>query len=271
MSGSALFDLVDMTTVRATELARGPWSRDALHGGPTSGLLARAVELHDDDGIEWFVARLTVELERPVPTTPLTWHTFTSRPGRKVAIVEAELRSVERDIVVARARALRIRDGHVHLPTDDPEAAPHLALAGPPPGPETAVAKTSTMDDYVGYHNTATEHRFVEGSWDEIGPAIDWVRVRYPLIAGEELSPLQRVACCVDFGNGIGHALDPEHYTFINPDVTLHQFRPAYGEWVGIASRCHYGEHGIGMSDTAVYDTLGRVGRSAQSILIEHR
>ena len=44
MSGSALFDLLDMTTVRATELARGPWSRDALHGGPTSGLLARAVE-----------------------------------------------------------------------------------------------------------------------------------------------------------------------------------------------------------------------------------
>lgn len=271
MSGAALFDLLDERAVRATELARGPWSPEALHGGPVAGLLARAVELHDHDDIEWFVARLTVELERPVPTTPLTWRAVTTRPGRKVALVEVELRSVELDRVVARARALRIRDGHVHLPMDDPGSAPHLVLAGPPPGPETVSATVSTMNDYVGYHNTATEHRFIEGSWSEVGPAIDWVRLRHPLVAGEETTALQRVACTVDFANGIGRVLDTDDYTFINPDVTLHQFRPAHGEWVGLASRSHMGEHGVGMSDTAVYDTQGRVGRSNQSILIEPR
>src|SRR5947199_377466 len=51
-----------------TELCRGPWSPDAQHGGPPAALLARAVErLGGGDGMQ--VARLTVELLRPVPAT----------------------------------------------------------------------------------------------------------------------------------------------------------------------------------------------------------
>jgi acyl-coenzyme A thioesterase PaaI-like protein len=270
MSEPALFDLLDARTVRATELARGPWDRSALHGGPVSALLARAVERHVDDDVDWFVARLTVELERPVPVTPLAWHAVTTRPGRKVSLVDVELTSVDSAKVVARARALRIRNDHVPLPVDDEEYAPHLARAGAPPGPAQATPERSAMDDYVAFHNTATEHRFVEGGWNEPGAVIDWVRLRQPLLVGEETSPLQRVAAAVDFANGIARALSFDTHVFINPDLTLHVFRPLSGEWVGLASRCHYGERGVGMSDTAVYDTEGRIGRSNQSLLLDH-
>jgi hypothetical protein len=65
--------------VTPTELARGPWDPRALHGGPVAALLARAVERADDAGTPFHVARLTVELLRPVPkawTGPRAWETI---------------------------------------------------------------------------------------------------------------------------------------------------------------------------------------------------
>jgi hypothetical protein len=43
------------------------------------------------------------------------------------------------------------------------------------------------------------------------------------------------------------------------------------GEWVGMASTTHHGPHGIGMSDTALFDVHGRIGRSNQSLLLDVR
>ncbi len=48
----------------ATDLARGPWSPNALHGAPVSALLASVVESVDAGDNDMHVARLTVELER---------------------------------------------------------------------------------------------------------------------------------------------------------------------------------------------------------------
>src|SRR5262249_45287661 len=44
-----------------TELARGPWDPNALHGGAPSALFAHACEHHDPSSAD-FLARLTVEL-----------------------------------------------------------------------------------------------------------------------------------------------------------------------------------------------------------------
>ena len=49
---------------------RGPWDPQAQHGGPPAALIARAVEAVPADA-PMHVARLTVELLRPVPLTPL--------------------------------------------------------------------------------------------------------------------------------------------------------------------------------------------------------
>ena len=66
-----------------SELARGPWTPEAQHGGPPAALLARAIERFED-GERMFVARMTVELLRPVPIAPLTVESRFARPGRKV-------------------------------------------------------------------------------------------------------------------------------------------------------------------------------------------
>src|SRR2546422_4640604 len=70
-----------------TPLTRGPWDPRAMHGGAPSALFAHVCETHDP-GPAGFVARLTVELLRPVPLTPLTLRARTIRPGRKVQWLE---------------------------------------------------------------------------------------------------------------------------------------------------------------------------------------
>src|SRR5690349_17705140 len=104
----ALFER-DGERVVPTELARGPWHPNALHGGAPSALFAWACERHDP-GPASFMARLTVELMRPVPLAPLGLSVRTIRPGRKVQWIEAALHDDD-GREVAHATALRVHRG----------------------------------------------------------------------------------------------------------------------------------------------------------------
>lgn len=101
----ALFVIVDDDTVLPTAFSRGPWSLDWLHGGPVAALLAHAVERSVPDGVEWFMARLTVELQRPVPLERLCYGAEVTRAGRKVATIEGAITSADTGAVLARVRA----------------------------------------------------------------------------------------------------------------------------------------------------------------------
>src|SRR6476660_3027613 len=85
----ALFER-DGDRVVPTELCRGPWHPNACHGGAPSALFATVCEQHEP-GPASFVARLTVELMRPVPIAPLVLSVATIRPGKKVQWIEAHL------------------------------------------------------------------------------------------------------------------------------------------------------------------------------------
>jgi Thioesterase-like superfamily len=269
---ASLFVLLEEGVALPTGFARGPWDPGALHGGPVAALLAHVVEQLRSDDVDWFVARLTIELERPVPIEPLRFHAEVTRPGRKVSIVEATITRADSGAVLARARALRIRATDVALPMHDAELAPLLAIEPAPPGPEHGHAgDVGQLGDVIAFHNGGAEHRFVHGTGETIGPVVDWIRLCVPLFPDIALTPLQRVAGAADFANGISHVLPWESYLFVNPDLTIHLFRQLRGEWVGMASATHHGTQGVGMSDTALFDIDGRVGRSSQSLLLEQR
>ena len=110
-----------------TDRARGPWSPNALHGGPVAALVARAAESYPGDE-DFQLTRVTLELLRPVPMTPLGVTSRVAKPGRTVQLVDTV---VEADgVEVAWARALRIRrasdDRRVEptVPEDDAPAPP---------------------------------------------------------------------------------------------------------------------------------------------------
>lgn len=262
---SALFDRTDAGWV-PTGLARGPWDPRHCHGGPVSALLARSVDSLDDTDA-WHVARLTIELTRPIGVgIPITLSPLVERPGRKVSLVAtvAEQGGVE----VARVRALRIRRADLAIPTEA-----DMVAFRPPPDPAQVPTLGSGWargaDDY--FHLDSAEHRFFEGRWDEPGPVAVWIRLTRPVVDGETPTPLQRVAAAADFGNGVSASLDPERFTFINPDLTIHLHRPLDGEWVGMRTRSFYGPLGVGLAESELFDGGGTIGRSCQSLLVDAR
>jgi hypothetical protein len=255
-----------------TELARGPWDPMACHGGPVSALLARSVEQVDPDSpVDWQIARLTIELTRPVPVgSPLTVSTELERDGRKVSLVAVRLH--DGDTEVARARSLRIRSKQLTLPGDVVQPEPD-----PPGAPEDAVAQRVSwaVDDHIAFHRDACEHRFTEGAWDVPGAVGVWIRLRVPVIPDEAPSGVQRAAAAADFGNGVSGGLPFEHFTFINPDLTVHLLRVPVGEWIGMRATSHYGtttsSTGAGFAESALFDAEGRIGRSVQSLILDER
>lgn len=110
---------------------------------------------------------------------------------------------------------------------------------------------------------------FARGRFLEPGPGTVWMRPRVELVAGEPISPLQRTMLAADGGNGISAPLDWSSHIFINTDLTVHLLRPAAGEWVCLDSVTHV--DGLGMTDTALWDEHGRIGRAAQTLLVRSR
>jgi hypothetical protein len=244
-----------------TELALGPWSPNALHGGPPAALLARAVE-RMDEGRGLFVARITFELLRPVPRAPLTVTTRVVRPGRKVQLLEATLAEGGKDVV--RATALLIRQIELPLPADRPERRATMD----PVDAGILSARLKSRTGMKGFHSHATEHRFVRGQHEERGPSADWIRLTVPLLEGEEPSPLSRVCAAADFGNGTSSVL-PVEYSYINPDLTVYLHRLPQGEWICLDASSRIEETGIGLAESLLFDRNGPIGRSVQSLIVD--
>lgn len=255
----------DGVTFVPTIATRGPWSPDAQHGGPVAALLCGAVEAVES-AVPLGVSRLTVELLRPAPLTPLTVATRVRRPGKRVQLVEAVLLAGETE--VALATALRIRLTDVTLDDAVPPVGDSPDGAVPPPPP------TEQMPLHVdGRHpwldTLGMEVRFATGSLEQPGPSTAWFRLRMPLVAGEEPSPAQRAVVAADSGSGVGAALDLARYRFLNPELTVHLVRPPEGEWIAVDSGTVLSSRGTGIATTRLWDTRGVVGQAAASLMVE--
>jgi hypothetical protein len=245
----------------STELTRGPWDPGAQHAGPPAALVGRAVELAGQAGMR--TARITFDIPRPVPIAPLRIATRVVRGGRRVELVEASLRAGGDEVM--RAVALRLRRAELVLPDGLDGGGP------PPPGPDHGERRPffSTAAD-VGYH-TAMEWRFVAGSFREPGPATVWMRMRHPLLPGEEPSPLTRVLIAADSGNGVSAVLDWRRFVFVNPDLTVHLHREPVGEWVCLVARTTVEGVGGGLAESTIHDREGPVARGLQTLFVAER
>jgi hypothetical protein len=245
-----------------TDYTRGPWSPTALHGGPVAALVARAAE--SVEGPEDLrVVRITLELLRPVPVSPLRVTSAVVRPGRKVQLIDTV---VEADgVEVAWSRALRIRTVRGEEPL-----APTVPEDDAPPGPEGGTERPPVPGEYRAFHSEGVAMRYVRGAFERPGPATVWIRLEVPVVLGEEPSPWQRVGAAADFGNGVGAELPfGSNHLFINPDLTVSVHRPPVGEWMCLDARTRFGPPGIGAAEAALWDGVGRIGRAVQNLVVE--
>lgn len=245
-----------------SEIARGPWDPDALHGGAPAALLVHAFEACEPvEGLP--LARVSYEFVRPVPLGRLAVSVEVVRPGRRVMLLDGVIRDAAGE-VVTRARALRLRASELGPTDEQPPPFP-----GPGEGAPSEFFGGDTSAPMFATH--AMEIRFVEGQFMQTGPATAWFRLRHPLVAGEPTSPFALAAAAGDFGNGIASVVSWREHLFINPDLTLHLEREPRGEWVAMQSSTRVRPGAVAMSESVIWDQDGRVGRATQALLVSRR
>lgn len=249
----------------ATELTRGPWDPGFQHAGPPSALLARAVDAAGAiDGGQ--LARITVDVLRPIPIAPLRVEARTLRPGRRIEQLDAELSLAGSGEVLMRARAWRIRAEAFEVPGDARVAEEPL----PAPDGLAHGQRPAFFDTDVAYYD-AFDWRFVHGRFEQPGPAACWTRQRVPLVAGEPASPVERMLAMADAASGISAALDWSRYTFANVDFSVIFERPPAGDWLGMDAVTRIGDAGAGVCTGLLSDERGRVGVSTQALFVSAR
>lgn len=240
----------------ATELARGPWDPNAQHGGAPAALLGGELErLHPRPELR--IVRITYELLAPVPLGELHVQTQIVRPGKRVQLLEAALTTPDGTEVV-RARALRVARAPLGAGT---------AVEQTPARPETVATATPPWNPR-SLPGGAVELRYVEGEPGQLGPRTAWFRLRVPVIAGEDPTPLQRLLVAADFPNGISNELDWRDWIFINPDLTVYVEREPRSEWVALRAHTRIIEGESALAQATLFDTEGRIGRSLQSLYV---
>ena len=255
----------------STELTRGPWDPGAQHAGPPAALIAREIErlgggrIGGADGLDG--AGRAHHLRGHAPGADRA--AFASPPrsyGPGAASRWSERRLTDEAGNGADPRpGLADQDGGGRRSTtrrDCPRRPRRRTEAEPgeffPTGHE------------VGYHS-AMDYRFLTGGFLEAGPATVWMRPRVALVAGEEVTPLQRVLVAADSGNGVSAALDWKRYLFINVDLSVHLHRMPEGEWVCLDAITLPEPDGVGMADSALFDERGPIGRAVQTLLVDER
>src|ERR1700758_5661579 len=107
--------LVDGGHVEVGPNAAGPWDPRMQHGSAPAGLAVWAAEALPTP-VPMRVARVTVDLMRPVPLKPLRLETEILREGRKIQLCAVRLRAD--GVIVVAASVLKIRRQAQPLPPD---------------------------------------------------------------------------------------------------------------------------------------------------------
>ena len=243
----------------ATDLTVGPWFADALHGGPPAALMAQVMgDAVAAPGLR--LARITLELVRPVPRGPLSVEVTVVRPGRRVTLLDGVLRDPS-GTEVLRARGLWLAPSTLAATAETPP---------PFPGPEAGVL-SDWASDTVMFATHGMEIRFVQGRFREVGPSIAWFRLTAPLIEGATTTGVARIVAAGDFGNGIAPALSWEEHTFINPDLTVFLEREPVDEWVALVAHTRVTPGSVARAESELWDRRGPIGRAVQTLLVARR
>lgn len=260
-------------TFVATPATAGPWSPQAQHGGPPSALAARAIENHERDQGQR-LARVAIDILRPVPVGKITVKTRTLRPGRRVALIEAVMEADGQEVLHARGWRLAVTPGAAAAATPP---AGHSAPAGLPAAvPLSGMLAEHPLPTFSGGHTagyvSAVEWRFLSGGdFAKREPARVWMTPRIPLLEGEELTPMCRTLLVADSGSGVSAVLDPRKFLFVNVDLTVVLTRDPVGEWVHLDSVSTIGAQGTGLAETVLSDAGGPCGRALQTLLVAPR
>ncbi|MGK2739462.1 thioesterase family protein [Tepidicaulis sp. LMO-SS28] len=251
----------DGDLVIPTSDAAGPWDPGMQHGSAPSSLIARAAERYiaDDD---FMVSRLTIDLMRPVPISPMDVRIVPTREGRQIKVLD--IRIVQDGKETVCASVLAVRKQAVDTPTLSQPPALELPLPSDIAAEEDVFSGTSPFVNGLSV-------RQAKGSFREPGPAAVWYRVNRPMMEGEAMTPLMRAVATGDFCNGQSSALDFTKWTFVNADLAIDLIRYPKGEWVLLDAESWLDAEGGCLAMGKLADEAGYFGTARQHLVVRPR
>ncbi len=245
-AGAEGFFRVDGDTLVPAAFATSPWG-PVLHGRLIGGLTARAAEQARAADPELACCRLTVDLFRSVPLAPLRVETRPVRAGRRIAVLDVTIE--QDDGLVGQGRAVLLRRSEQPGGTFRPPPA-WDAKTPPELGPPQSVAGHGWTAPWESWRVGGTVGAVTDGLW---------IRETHPLITGEPLTPLVRLAMAADLSSPVSNFSD-RGLSFINADYTVYLGREPEGEYVGIQPAAHISDRGVAAGHCVVHDLQGPVG-----------
>lgn len=255
------------------EASIGPWSPEALHGGPVAALCVSIAEelLPGSPEDRLATTRLTLDLVRPVPTQTLSVRGRIVKSGRRVHLIDVEIAAPDGQ-PVALARVQRTGEQPAELPSLEGTG---VELTPPPDTPEDFEPFDSAISPRIPapFLRMTTEMRTPRvNAIYEREPTEAWICVRADLTPGVPLSPAAAVVAAADYGNALGAPEAPGFGTlFPNADLTVHLARQPASEWVRLAPQSTWLPSGIGQTRCALHDSLGMLGTSVVTLAIATR
>ena len=254
-----------------TAASRGPWG-DSLHGGAPAALLTYVLDgLPNPPGP---LARLTLDLFRPVPFAPLEVSVTPLRVGRRLAVQEAMLTADGTPLV----RAVAVH-GDEHpvvpggLPADGLPPMPSLDVE-----PECSLVAAYAAPGYRRAHGEdGLHHRLLVRRGPGAGGSgsnAAWLRLPLDLAPGIPLSPMAHLGGCSDFANGLAQRLvqTPDgSFGFINADISLHVLRAPAAQRFAMFARNEVHAGGRAVVSAECYDEDGLLARITQTALVMAR
>ncbi len=240
-----------------TDAARGPWSADACHAGPVTGVIARACE---QAAPLKQLTRLTVTFLRPLPMSGFRVDAELEREGLNVATVAASMTDAD-GRQCASATSL-------HLVAQRFDALPTATV--PHPSFEEATSGQFPVEKAIHdlpFFGNGIDIAYPPGESGAPGPTTMWMRA-LPMLEDEKPSPFQSLCPLADCGNGISRNCDFNTATFVNPDLTVVAYRLPESDWLASEAISFWEPSGIGMSHATLYDTRGALGIALQSLII---
>jgi acyl-CoA thioesterase len=241
----------------AHDAARGPWSADACHAGPVSGLLARAAESQVSDKQ---LVRLSANFVRPVPMSGIRIECEVLQNGRIAAGVSVTAFDRSGKVCVSATTT------HIVVETVDNLLTPDCP---PPPVSDEEpydfiVSKAPHGQRFI---SNFVETRYSPDSRRKLGPNTLWMRTP-PLLATEDTSRFQQVCTLADCGNAISCNHKMTEVSCVNPDITIALHRLPESDWLASKAISHWQQTGIGLSHATLFDEVGEIGYAIQSLVL---
>ena len=251
---------VDGNSVVTSPDAAGPWDRRMQHGSAPAALVTWAAE-RIPTPVPMNIARVTIDLMRPVPVAPLTIETEVLREGRKIQLCEVKL--LADGVQVVGATVLKIKQQSLTLPDDVKELPVTL------PSPEDSLVEDGhgATSPFAGM----VSMRAARGRFGQAGAGAIWFRARPSAGRG-------RGGLAGDARRGRRRFLQRHRLDARLPHLDLHQRRPhvsfarqPVGEWILLDGESWIGPDGAGLAMSRLADRQGYFGRAVQSLVIEKR